>query len=111
MVNSFKDNKLTITRFFLSDWLPVCKASSLKIIPLNKIDKWLNDSSADLFEKTKMKKLYLCDERYPGILYEYKPDKYQIIDGTHRILKQLNQNKTTGIFFVLNKEDIKSIIN
>ena len=79
-------------RYPLQTWLKLCKGTNLKIVPFSKIE--VCDPLSEMH-------CYSVDTRFPCILYEKPNSKYIVIDGFHRIKKQMNNNETTGIFFVI----------
>tara|TARA_Y100001972_G_scaffold73444_1_gene89255 strand:+ start:3288 stop:3647 length:360 start_codon:yes stop_codon:yes gene_type:complete len=81
----------------LQTWLRLCDGNSLKIIRFDEIEL----HTGDLEPQSKMWRYYLCDTRFPPILYKKPEGGYKIIDGYHRITKLMNNNETTGIFFVI----------
>ena len=79
-------------RYRLQTWLKLCGGNNLKIVPFFKIE---------IREPRSQIRYYLCDTRFPCILYEKPDGTYIVIDGYHRIKKQQDRNETTGIFFVI----------
>ena len=83
-------------RYPLQTWLKLCKANSLSIIPFAQIK---------LEKPQSILHYHLCDPRFPCILYK-NPDQYLVIDGNHRIQKQIDQGESTGIFFIITPEQL-----
>jgi len=82
-------------------FLSICKADMLQIIPFDLINQ----------EKYCSWELYMkCDTRFPGILYK-EDDRYLIIDGNHRLARMIDAGLQTGLFFVLNKDDVDRLTN
>ncbi len=81
----------------LQTWLKMCNGNSLKIIPFDQIEEIREPLDY-------MWRYYLSDTRFPCILYKEPNRKYILIDGCHRIKKQLDNNETTGIFFIITPE-------
>ena len=79
-------------KYTLQTWLKLCKGNNLQIVPFTKID---------IREPLSEMRCYSVDTRFPCILYEKPDSKYIVIDGYHRIKKQMNNNQTTGIFFII----------
>ena len=79
----------------LQTWLKWCKGNSLRIVPFSKIE--VREPLSDM-------RCYAVDTRFPCILYAKPDGRYIVIDGYHRIKKQMNNNETTGIFFIITPE-------
>lgn len=82
-------------KYRLHTWLKWCRGDSLKIVPFSKIE--FREPLSDM-------RCYAVDTRFPCILYEKPDGRYITIDGYHRIKKQMNNNETTGIFFIITPE-------
>lgn len=80
----------------LQTWLKMCKGNCLKIVPFDQIEEIRKPR-----DFKEMWRYYLSDTRFPCILYKEPDHKYILIDGCHRIKKQMDNNETTGIFFVI----------
>ena len=79
----------------LQTWLKLCKGTNLEIVPFSKIE---------VREPLSEMHCYSVDTRFPCILYAKPNGRYIVIDGNHRIKKQMNNNETTGIFFIITPE-------
>lgn len=84
-------------RYPLQTWLKLCKANSLSIIPFSQIEL-AKPASTLLY--------HLCDPRFPCILYKKLNSKYLVIDGNHRIQRQIDKGESTGIFFIITPEQL-----
>lgn len=85
----------------LNTWLEVCKDKTPTKVLFKEIDIPYYNSTLRLFE---------CDISYPGIIYETKP-KFKMIDGNHRLWKQIKSGKTSGMFYMLNDNDLDKLTN
>lgn len=86
-------------KYPLQTWLKLCKANSLSIIPFSQIK--LETPQSFLC-------YYLCDPRFPCILYK-ESDKYLVIDGNHRIQRQIDKGESTGIFFIITPKQLNEL--
>ena len=75
----------------LHTWLKFCTADLLHIIPFSKIY---------IRPPRSISRYHLCDTRYPCILYQ-ESDLYRVIDGLHRIQRLKDEEKTSGIFYII----------
>lgn len=87
-------------RYPLQTWLKLCKANSLSIIPFAQIE---------LAKPQSLVRYHLCDTRFPCILYKNPNDKYLVIDGNHRIQRQIDQGESTGIFFIITPKQLNEL--
>ena len=84
-------------RYPLQTWLKLCKANSLSIIPFSQIK---------LAKPQSFVRYHLCDPRFPCILYKKPNNKYLVIDGNHRIQRQIDKGESTGIFFIITPKEL-----
>tara|TARA_B100001029_G_C15052171_1_gene451586 strand:+ start:1906 stop:2235 length:330 start_codon:yes stop_codon:yes gene_type:complete len=83
----------------LDTWLEVCKDKTPTTVSFKEIDIPYYNSTLRLYE---------CDISYPGIVYKTEP-KFKMIDGNHRLWKQILSAKESGMFYILDDNDLSKL--
>ena len=83
-------------------------------IPLKEI-AWRGKHNFPYFtEELQTERYKNCNTKYPGIISYNAPNpydnKYRMIDGRHRIIKLLREGVTESLYYTLNFNDIKHLI-
>ena len=84
------------------DLLKICHADSLTIVPLKDIE---------IGPYCSLQRYHLADIRFPCILLEKeKPDdKYQVLDGNHRLNNLLDAGTQTSIFYIVKRAELECL--
>jgi len=106
------DNELKILN--LNNLVPFLIKDNLKTIPLKEI-AWRGKHNFPYFtEELQTERYKNCNTKYPGIILYNAPNpydnKYRMIDGRHRIIKLLREGVTESLYYTLNFNDIKHLI-